>query len=143
MPSLLLYTVKSMRIGALHVGEQLSATVGFGRCLPQFTELVMLRIKPEMLLKMGAVMQGGEYGVCLVPQHFHNVIYPDALDHSNYDMVNKLEFAFAGGILLLTGANQPLTFEAWLGNKKARRPVFCASDRCFHAWGGACTPGGT
>lgn len=54
-------------------------------------------------MKAGAVMRGGEYGVCLVPQHFHNVIHPDALDHANYDMVNKLEFAFAGGILLLTG----------------------------------------
>lgn len=63
-----------------------------------------VQIKPEMLLKTGAVMLDGQHGVCLVPQHFHNVIYPDALDHANYDMVNKLEFAFAGGILLLTGA---------------------------------------
>lgn len=67
------------------------------------------QIKPEMLLRSGAVMRNPEYAVCLVPQHFHNLTFPDVLDHANYDMVNKLEYAFAGGILLLTGEVWPLT----------------------------------
>lgn len=48
--------------------------------------------------------------VCLVPQCFHNLIYPDALDAANGDfMFGRLPFFFGAGVLFVTGTSSYYT----------------------------------
>lgn len=65
-----------------------------------------VQVKPDIFNKMGPCLFDQKTAVCLAPQCFHNVIYPDALDAANGDfMFGKLPFYFGAGVLFVTGTN--------------------------------------
>ena len=66
---------------------------------------------------MGPCLYDQKTAVCLAPQCFHNIIYPDALDAANGDfMFGKLPFYFGAGVLFVTGTSPchviPFSLEA-------------------------------
>ena len=65
---------------------------------------VRVQVKPDIFNKMGPTLLDPKMAVCLAPQCFHNIIYPDALDAANGDfMFGKLPFYFGAGVLFVTG----------------------------------------
>jgi hypothetical protein len=66
--------------------------------------------KPEVFNKMGPCMIDEQVGVVLVPQHYHNQLYPDTFDSANMDfMVTKMPYGFGAGQCLITGVYQNWT----------------------------------
>jgi hypothetical protein len=64
-----------------------------------------MQVKPEIFNKMGPCMLDERVAVCLAPQCFHNLIYPDGLDAANGDfMFGRLPYFFGAGVLFVTGA---------------------------------------
>ena len=63
-------------------------------------------MKPDIFNRMGPTMLDEHVAVCLVPQCFHNLIHPDALDAANGDfMFGRLPFFFGAGVLFVTGTS--------------------------------------
>ena len=63
-------------------------------------------MKPDIFNKMAPCMLDERVAVCLVPQCFHNLIHPDALDAANGDfMFGRLPFFFGAGVLFVTGTS--------------------------------------
>ena len=60
--------------------------------------------KPEIFNRMGPCMLDERVAVVLVPQHFHNQLYPDTFDSANKDfMVTKMPYGFGAGLCYITG----------------------------------------
>jgi hypothetical protein len=62
-------------------------------------------VKPDIFNKMGPCMLDERMAVCLAPQCFHNLVYPDALDAANGDfMFGRLPYYFGAGVSFVTGS---------------------------------------
>jgi cellulose synthase/poly-beta-1,6-N-acetylglucosamine synthase-like glycosyltransferase len=62
-------------------------------------------VKPDIFNKMGPCMLDARMAVCLAPQCFHNLVYPDALDAANGDfMFGRLPYYFGAGVSFVTGS---------------------------------------
>eukprot|EP00892_Ulva_mutabilis_P006100 jgi/Ulvmu1/3862/UM018_0081.1 len=62
--------------------------------------------KPDIFNKMGPCMLDEAVAVTLVPQWFHNLIFPDAFDSANADfMFAKMPYCFGAGMCYITGTN--------------------------------------
>jgi hypothetical protein len=62
--------------------------------------------KPDIFNRMGPCMLDENVAVTLVPQWFHNMVFPDAFDSANADfMLSKMPYAFGAGLCYITGAH--------------------------------------
>lgn len=65
-------------------------------------------VKPEIFNKMAPCMLDEAVAVTLVPQWFHNLIFPDAFDSANADfMFSKMPYCFGAGMCYITGVAPP------------------------------------
>ena len=61
-------------------------------------------VKPDIFNKMAPCMLDEAVAVTLVPQWFHNLIFPDAFDSANADfMFSKMPYCFGAGMCYITG----------------------------------------
>lgn len=87
-------------------------------------------VRPEFFIKTSPVMLDEEVAVAVVPQHFHNVVSPDAFDSGNGEaMYVKQPYRFGAGMCFVTGAH-PSSSELWPGAPwgTATRSMLRAAD---------------
>lgn len=61
-------------------------------------------VRPDFFRKTGPVMLDEAVAVAVVPQHFHNVVSPDAFDSGNGEvMYVKQPYRFGAGMCFVTG----------------------------------------
>lgn len=65
-------------------------------------------VKPDIFNKMAPCMLDEAVAVTLVPQWFHNLIFPDAFDSANADFMHaKMPYCFGAGMCYITGSFPP------------------------------------